>query len=93
MKCVASTRLSSPGHLAQGFFFSFSFLSVAISEDAAQPFDLITLGENPRVNLMTKYSPRYNRHTHPLIGGEKPELLLRHKMLFVSWGIFLAGKK
>lgn len=95
MKCVASTRLSSPGHLAQGFFLSFFFfLSVAISEDAAQPFDLITLGENPRVNLMTKCSPRHNRHAHPLIGGEKqPELLLRHKKLFVSWGIFLAGEK
>lgn len=66
---------------------------MAISEDAAQPFDLITLGENPRVNLMTKCSPRHNRHAHPLIGGEKPELLLWHKKLFVSWGIFWAGKK
>lgn len=40
-----SVRLSSPAHLAWGFVG-------AISEDAAQPFNLITLQENPQLNLM-----------------------------------------
>lgn len=67
MKCAASARLSSPGHLAPGSFL-FCLLSVAISEDAAQPFDLITLGEKPSSELDDKMFSRHNRHTHPLIG-------------------------